>query len=157
LGLGAVHTNSLSGNRRKISKALSRACTTGSAKRNALARCPLTSVGWFSCRKTRFPMAQSWLIRWTSRRRRLEGLPHPLDRDAAPQHLAGDFRQGIELGEGQWRLAQLPLGIIRMVTQDEQLRSGLEVELIGLLHELLVREPATSDGKWRLPLARLLV
>src|SRR4051812_5693380 len=61
--------------RRNTSRAPNSACTDASANRKPLARCPSTSTGSLTPRNASSPMAQSWLIRWTSRRRRLASKP----------------------------------------------------------------------------------
>jgi len=63
------------GNRRNTNSALNSARTNGSANRSALARCPATSVGSLIWRNASSPIEQSWLRRWTSRRRRLAWKP----------------------------------------------------------------------------------
>ena len=47
------------------------AARKGIEQANELARCPFTSAGSFTRRKASSPRAQSWLMRWTSSRRRL--------------------------------------------------------------------------------------
>ncbi len=53
----------------------SRASTLRSPKRSAEARWPATFTGWWIPLNRSSPSQQSWLIRWTSSRRRLAWKP----------------------------------------------------------------------------------